>query len=205
MIPKPRVNLNSIWVITILSLIALILITVECTAQNKYKLSATISIDPEMLINGASHDYKPGGSLDWEVKAQYNREKWRLGMAYKKHALIKFQKFTWIEFDWKFNNVIFENLTIYTGIELSDITRHYPDAHYSNPDNYIPILTTNFLPGLQGAIEYKILNGFIGLSLEGSIYKSEEKLRDLKPYRYDVTAQIIIYFFNGIHKTNSRN
>lgn len=175
-------------------LILSLIMTLNITAQYHHELSFTLSLDPMMLIKGPGHDYTETSSLDWEVKAQYNRRKWRIGMAYKKHRTINFQKFTWIEFDWKWNNIFIEQLTIYTGIELSDVSRHYPDANYLDGNNYIENLTTNFLPGIQGAIEYRIRDGRAGFSLEGSIYQAEEKQREYEKLRFDVTAQLIIYF-----------
>ena len=90
---------------------------------------------------------------------------------------------------------LFNNVSVFGGLELSGVTRESFTYHFSKPDDYRRFTTNPILLGGNIEIQYTFFNR-IGLFLKGSMYQAEDILRnDGKKYRIDVTVGLVFTLF----------
>lgn len=161
-------------------------------AQRDFKTVFSVGIDPKMAIEGP-HKGRVGNapSLDYEVSFGFEWQHTRLLMQAKSHKEVNFFKWTYLQFDYK--QALFSNIYAYGGLEVGQIRKTHPDAHYSNPDNYRSVTINPFILGANLELQYKMLDNRFGLGIQGSIYQAEDELKPYKKYRKEVTATLFFY------------
>lgn len=171
------------------------LLTITVNSQDFDRLFVGIGQDIRMSYEGphvGKVNDTNGGKLDLELKAGLEGEKWRLWGAYEWFEAIKYHKWTYIGIDYKIN---WHSFSFMAGVELSEIKRINPDAHYTDPINYIKIDVTNFLPGVNFETKWNIKNWPVAIGAHASVFKSERILRIYgKKYRTEVMLNIYYNF-----------
>lgn len=161
-------------------------------AQRDFTTVFSIGIDPKMAIQGPHPDREGNQpSLDYEVSFGFEWSKTRLLMQLKSHQDINFFKWTYMQFDYK--QPVFKNFYIYGGLEMSQIRRSHPDAHYSQPDNYRDVTINPILFGANLEAQYKLLDDRFGIAWQASLYQPEDELKPYKKYRFETTITLFFY------------
>ena len=173
------------------NLILILFSITALNAQDNFDVIINIGLDPKMITQGA-HKGREGNkpSLDFEIGLGIEWENTRLLMKYKNHQAINFSKWTYFAFDYR--KELLRNVYGFAGLEMGQISRRHPDAHWSKPDNYREVTINPIIFGANLEMQYKISRS-IGLSLHFAIYQSEDEVREFKKYRKDVNAKISFY------------
>ena len=201
MIPKIKTKINRILFISILIVITLIIGIRTANAQSTFeKLNPFVSfgIDPKMALNGAGHDWGNSPSLDFEIRVGYystRENNIRLWHAYKSHKKIGFTKITYLGIDYKFK--LHSKVYVFTGLEMSGITRESFTYHYSNPNDYRRFTANPLMFGSNLEIQYTPFKKFSRFSVFSrlGIYQAEDQLKEYKNFRVDVTAGIVFHLY----------
>ncbi len=176
--------------------IAIITIAQLANAQPEpFNFYLRVGNDPNMILDGAY----PDRSNDKKAKGLHNKYgfgfEWkhiRIGMDLESFTEIGFTKWTYLYADYKLNSGI-KNITLFGGLEISQIKRYHPDFSYDQPNNYREYTTNPLLFGVNGEIQYRKYNSFLGLGIQANIHQAEDELKPYKDYRFQVFGNIYFY------------
>ena len=183
---------------TILLVIAVFLIGLKSYSQTTLEILkpfVIFGIDPKMATKGAGHDWGDSPSFDYEIGFgiyTFN-DNLRISHLYKQHDRIGFEKFTLLKVDRRVK--LFSNFEGYAGLETSLIKRESFTYHYSKPHDYRKYNTEWFKMGANIELNYKPKWSNVSLYLKGSMYQSEEALKQYKRFRKDFTIGFIFHSY----------
>lgn len=175
-----------------LIIIALMLCSTANAQIPNFDTFISFGIDPKMATKGPypdRPDNKP--SFDYEISLGIEYTKVRAMMQLKSHQEINFLKWTYIQIDYK--QKLLNNLYGYAGLEMAQIRKSHPDAHYSDPSNYRKVTTNPILFGANIELQYKLFNNRLGIAIQASMYQAEDEQKQYEKYRKDVTATLFFY------------
>jgi len=185
-------------------IITLLIITQSVFAQPEpLEFFVRIGNDPNMLIRGAYPDRedkaigmhnKYGFGFEWESV--------RIGMDVESFSAIGFTKWTYLYVDYKieveFNLPIVgwnvRNITLFGGLEMSQIKRHHPDFNGSDPNNYREYTTNPLLFGANIEAVFRIPRSPFGIGIQANIHQAEDELKPYKKFRKQVFGNLYFYF-----------
>jgi hypothetical protein len=159
-----------------------------------FEFFVRIGNDPNMAISGAYPDRedkaiglhnKYGFGFEWENV--------RIGMDVESFSAIGFTKWTYLYGDYKVASGI-RNITLFGGLEMSQIKRHHADFDGNDKDNYREYTTNPLLFGANGEILFRKQNSHFGIGLQGNIHQAEDELKPYKKFRKQVFINLYFYF-----------
>lgn len=176
-------------------IITLLIISQSVFAQPEpFEFFVRIGNDPNMLIRGAYPDRedkaigmhnKYGFGFEWESV--------RIGMDVESFSAIGFTKWTYLYADYKVASGI-RNITLFGGLEMSQIKRHHPDFSGSNPNNYREYTINPLLFGANIEAVFRIPRSPFGIGIQANIHQAEDELKPYKKFRKQVFGNLYFYF-----------
>lgn len=187
----PR-NKSCLLIVTIAILLMIFLGGKLFAQQRNFDVLLSAGFDPKMATIGA-HPDRPNNkpSLDYELSFGFEWENTRILTQYKSHKEVNFEKWTYIQFDYK--RAVLNNVYLYGGLEVSQIKKTHPNASYDQMDNYRDVTINPIIFGANLEVQYKLLDDMFGVAGQFSIYQSEDELKKYKKYRKEVTLTVFIY------------
>lgn len=176
------------------SLVMLLIVgVISCNAQDRnFDIVFSVGFDPKMAVVGSHPDRennKP--SLDYELSFGFEWENTRILTQYKSHKEVNFEKWTYVQFDYK--RAVLRNVYLYGGLEFSQIKKRHPKASYDQLDNYRDVTINPIIFGANLEAQWKFLDDRFGIGGQFSIYQSEDELKQYKKYRKEFTLTAFIY------------
>jgi hypothetical protein len=159
-----------------------------------FEFFVRIGNDPNMAISGAypNREDKAIG-LHNKYGFGFEWENLRIGMDIESFSAIGFTKWTYLYGDYKVKSGI-RNITLFGGLEMSQIKRHHADFNGNDKDNYREYTTNPLLFGANGEILFRKQNSHFGIGLQGNIHQAEDELKPYKKFRKQVFVNLYFYF-----------